>query len=190
MLSVFQAIDEELGRLIELAGDEATVIVFSGHGMGAQFHGRDLIPALLELWGMNAEENIEPGSAPEKRIFVRRSLVQWIKTTIPIQLQYVVKRLLPKAIEDAIICRVMGTKKLDPSVRASYVPNNRNYLLDARLDGVIVLRTCHSLTGCPIGSWRLKSLLNLLGQLQRTSLCLLSSLSQLFMLPQHFGREA
>ncbi len=124
MLSVFQAIDEELGRLIELAGDEATVIVFPGHGMGAQFHGRDLIPALLELWGMNAEENIEPGSAPEKRIFVRRSLVQWIKTTIPIQLQYVVKRLLPKAIEDAIICRVMGTKKLDPSVRASYVPNN------------------------------------------------------------------
>ena len=77
---------------------------------------------------------------------------------------------------------------LDPQ----WSPNGskRNYLLDARLDGVIVLRTCHSLTGCPIGSWRLKSLLNLLGQLQRTSLCLLSSLSQLFMLPQHFGREA
>jgi len=124
MLAVYQAIDAELGKLIESAGEEATVIVFSGHGMGAQFHGRDLVPPLLELWGMNGEKNIEPGSSPEQRIVVRRGLVQWIKETIPIQLQYVVKSLLPKVIEDAIICRVMGTKKLDPSVRASYVPNN------------------------------------------------------------------
>ncbi len=50
---IYQAVDVELGRLIDEAGPETHVIVFSGHGMAPQFHGRDLIPALLDLWGLS-----------------------------------------------------------------------------------------------------------------------------------------
>ena len=38
--------------------------------------------------------------------------------------QYAVKKILPKKIEDALVCRFMGANKLDADARAFYVPNN------------------------------------------------------------------
>lgn len=121
---VYRAIDAEIAGLLAFAGPETHVIVFSGHGMTGQYHGRDMLPHLLEMWGLDGPRNIEPDPANEKDVTVKRGLVQALKETVPIQLQYVVKSLLPKAIEDAIICRVMGSKKLDPEARINYVPNN------------------------------------------------------------------
>jgi len=124
MADVYAAVDEEIGRTLELAGPDTHVLVFSGHGMGPQYHGRDLIPTLLRVWGLKGLENVEPDPSNEKRIRVRRGLVQWAKETVPVHWQYAIKNALPKPLEDAIVCRVMGSKKLDPTARVNYVPNN------------------------------------------------------------------
>lgn len=124
MADVYEAIDHEIGSLLELVGRETPVVIFSGHGMAPQFHGRDLTPTLLKLWGLDGPRNLDPDPAQEREIRVRPGLVQWLKETVPIQLQYMVKAALPKSIESAVVARVMGSKHLDPNARVNYVPNN------------------------------------------------------------------
>ena len=124
MLAVYQAVDRGVGRLAEAAGAGTDIVVFTGHGMRAQYHGRDLLPILLEMWGMAAAENVELDPAAERRIAYKRSWLRYIKDTVPIRWQYVVKKLLPAKIERAIICRLMGAEKVPSDWRAFYVPNN------------------------------------------------------------------
>ena len=124
MADIYAAIDEEIGTLLAMIGRETPVVIFSGHGMAPQFHGRDLTPSLLRMWGMDQPENTPPDPANEQEIVVKPGLVQWLKEAVPIQLQYMVKAALPKSIESAVVARVMGSKHLDPTARVNYVPNN------------------------------------------------------------------
>jgi predicted AlkP superfamily phosphohydrolase/phosphomutase len=121
---VYQSIDGAIGALIEAAGPETEVIVFSGHGMRPQYHGRELLPALLEMWGMLGNENVVPDPAQQGRVRVRRSLARRLRDRIPMPWQYAVKKLLPARLEHYLICRFMGAEKLDPNARAVYIPNN------------------------------------------------------------------
>jgi len=124
MADVYAAVDEEIGSLLALVGRETPVVIFSGHGMAPQFHGRDLVAQLLSMWGMDRPENTPPDPSTERRVEVKPGFVQWLKEAVPIQLQYVVKSLLPKRLESAVVARVMGSKSLDPNARVNYVPNN------------------------------------------------------------------
>lgn len=124
MLDVYAAVDDEIGGLLERADDSTTVIVFSGHGMAPQYHGRDLLPTLLHIWGLDGPTNNAPDPSAERRYEIERGLVETLKETVPIQLQYAVKSVLPKKLGDAITCRVMGSKNLNSRARLNYVPNN------------------------------------------------------------------
>ena len=124
MRQVYQAVDRGVGRLVEAAGAETSVVIFSGHGMRAQYHGRDLLPILLEMWGMAARENVEPDPSRERHVAWKKSWVRALKDNVPIQWQYAVKKMLPSKLENAIICRVMGAERLPMTWRAFYVPNN------------------------------------------------------------------
>jgi predicted AlkP superfamily phosphohydrolase/phosphomutase len=121
---VYQAIDGAIGALIEAAGPQTQVIVFSGHGMRPQYHGRELLPALLQMWGMQADENVQPDLSRRRRVVVRKSLSKRLRERIPMPWQYAVKKMLPAAIENYLVCRFMGAEKLDPNARAVYIPNN------------------------------------------------------------------
>ena len=124
MRDVYQAVDEAVGSLVEAAGPECVAVVFSGHGMQPQYHGRELLPKLLELWGMKGPSNVEPNPGRERQVKVGRSLVRTLKEAVPMPWQYAVKKILPKKIEEALVCRFMGANKLDVDARAFYVPNN------------------------------------------------------------------
>ena len=124
MREIYREVDRGIGQLIEAAGDNTHVIVFSGHGMRPQYHGRDLLPILLKMWGMAQAQNVEPDPAREHRVVRKKSWLRRLKDNVPIQWQYTVKRMLPPRIEQAIICRVMGAEKLPADWRAFYVPNN------------------------------------------------------------------
>jgi predicted AlkP superfamily phosphohydrolase/phosphomutase len=121
---VYQAIDSSIGALVEAAGPDTDVIVFSGHGMRPQYHGRELLPALLEMWGMLAAENTPPDPSRRQRVDVRMSLTRRLREMIPMPWQYAVKKMLPAQLEHYLICRFMGAEKLDPNARAVYIPNN------------------------------------------------------------------
>ncbi len=121
---VYEAVDRAIGAMVEAAGPGTQVLLFSGHGMRPQYHGRDLIPSLLKMWGMLGEANIPPDPAAEQELRVHRSLLKRIRDKIPMPWQYAVKSLLPKPIERYLVCKFMGVEKLNPSARAVYVPNN------------------------------------------------------------------
>jgi predicted AlkP superfamily phosphohydrolase/phosphomutase len=121
---VYQAVDAAIGSLLEAAGPQTAVIVFSGHGMRPQYHGRELLPALLKMWGMLQDDNIAPDLSRRERVHVRKSLTKRLRDKIPMPWQYAVKKLLPAPIENYLVCRFMGAEKLDPNARAVYIPNN------------------------------------------------------------------
>lgn len=124
MREVYGEVDRSIEQLIQAAGENTHVVIFSGHGMRAQYHARDLLPELLRMWGMAHPRNIEPDPAQERRVVWKRSWLRLIKDTVPIHWQYAVKNLLPTTIANAIVCRVMGTEKLPADWRAYCVPNN------------------------------------------------------------------
>jgi len=121
---IYQAVDTAIGTLLEVAGPQTGVIVFSGHGMRPQYHGRELLPALLEMWGMLGDENVAPDPSRRQRVMVRKSLGKRLREKIPMPWQYAVKKMLPAPIEHYLICRFMGAERLDPNARAVYIPNN------------------------------------------------------------------
>ena len=124
MRDIYQAVDRGVGRLVDAVGLETSIVLFSGHGMRAHYHGRDLLPILLEMWGMAGAENIDPDPSRERHVAWKKSWLRTLKDNVPIQWQYAVKKMLPSKLENAIICRVMGTERLPTTWRAFYVPNN------------------------------------------------------------------
>jgi predicted AlkP superfamily phosphohydrolase/phosphomutase len=111
MRETYREVDRGIGRLIEAAGEDTHVMIFSAHGMRAQYHGRDLLPILLKMWGMAEARNIEPDAARERSVVWKKSLLRRLRNKVPIQWQYAVKKMLPSKIENAIVCLVMGAEK-------------------------------------------------------------------------------
>ncbi len=55
----YEAIDTVLGRLIEAAGPDTGVVLFTSHGMGGYVAGYQHLPRLLEAWGYGAFSRME-----------------------------------------------------------------------------------------------------------------------------------
>jgi predicted AlkP superfamily phosphohydrolase/phosphomutase len=121
---IYAAVDRAVGDLVDAAGPLTQVIVFSSHGMRPQYHGRDLLPALLRLWGMHAPHNTPPDAARERSRVVRQPLLKAMREAVPLPLQYVVKRCLPAPLERSLLTRLVGTLRLEVEARAFYVPNH------------------------------------------------------------------
>lgn len=121
---IYAAVDRAVGDLVDAAGPPTQVIVFSSHGMRPQYHGRDLLPALLRLWGMHAPHNTPPDAARERRRLVHQPLLKVMREAVPLPLQYVVKRCLPASLQRSLLARLIGTLRLEVEARAFYVPNN------------------------------------------------------------------
>ncbi len=122
--AVYAAVDDAIGALIAAAGPDARVVLFSSQGMRPQYHGRDLIPSLLRLWGMHEPRDRPPDPAREARLTARRPLLKSLREAVPLPLQYMVKRRLPQALGEALLIRFMGAIALDVAARAYQVPNN------------------------------------------------------------------
>lgn len=124
MRDVYQAVDRAIGDLVATAGDDTCVVICSGHGMQPEYHGRDLLPTLLEWWGMRGPDNIVPDRARERTVVVRPPLMNALRQAVPLRWQYAAKGLLPRPIVDELTCRFVGVQQLDVRARAFYVPNN------------------------------------------------------------------
>lgn len=120
---VYAAVDAAVGDLIAAAGAGARVVLFSSQGMRPQYHGRDLVPALLRRWGMH-EARDRPPAAREVSGPARQPLLKTLREAVPLPLQYAVKRRLPQPLAERLLCRFMGAMTLEVGARAFQVPNN------------------------------------------------------------------
>jgi predicted AlkP superfamily phosphohydrolase/phosphomutase len=121
---VYQAVDRALGDLIEAAGPGTRVVVCSGHGMQPEYHARELVPALLRRWGMRGPANVLPDPRRERTETVSRPVLARLREAVPLRWQYAVKHALPTPIASELVCRFMGSLRLDVGARAFAVPNN------------------------------------------------------------------
>ncbi|MGH7785723.1 MAG: alkaline phosphatase family protein [Candidatus Binatia bacterium] len=121
---IYAAVDAAIGTLLDAAGPDTRVVLVSTQGMRPQYHGRDLVPALLRLWGMHEARNRAPDPGREPRCRVRRPWLQTVREAVPLPWQYVVRRHLPRGLSEALLCRFMGVMELDVAARAYQAPNN------------------------------------------------------------------
>ena len=119
--SVYQAIDRELGQILELAGPDTRCLVLSGHGMGPIWHASWNLQEILDGLGfgkIGAPARIEDDHVAHANPW------RFIKKVVPGRLQYAIKAMLPAAIQNELIFRwYAGPRKWD-GCRAIAVPNN------------------------------------------------------------------
>ncbi len=62
MQAVYQAIDQELGKMLDLAGPGTRCMIFSGHGMGPIWHASWNLQEILDLAGLRKDRSAAPGA--------------------------------------------------------------------------------------------------------------------------------
>lgn len=91
---IYIACDKAIGRLLETAGDDVTVLVYSLHGMGENSCRSELLPEMLAAILADAEPR-RPASLT-KRIAAR------LRSLVPVMLRNTIKSHLPMAVQDKL----------------------------------------------------------------------------------------
>jgi predicted AlkP superfamily phosphohydrolase/phosphomutase len=89
---VYRTCDDAVGRLVEAAGEDATVLVFSLHGMGPNTSRVEILPAMLHA----ALEGRAPRE-PELRPTLQR-----LRRVLPLELRHRLKHSLPRPWQDRL----------------------------------------------------------------------------------------
>jgi predicted AlkP superfamily phosphohydrolase/phosphomutase len=91
---VYVACDRAIGDLVEAAGKDAAVMVFSLHGMGPNTDRTSILPEML------ARILDDPYS--EKKFVRKKRFSERLRGLLPIELRARIKKLLPQAIQDKL----------------------------------------------------------------------------------------
>ena len=91
---VYVGIDKALGRLVDAAGEDATVVVFGLIGMDHNTSRTDLLPAMLARI-LSDDPRASPGHE-------KIGLAKWLRRAVPIEWRHAVKAALPLTIQDRL----------------------------------------------------------------------------------------
>jgi len=117
---VYQAIDSEIGKIIEAAGNGVRVYVFSPNGMGPLYHASWNLPEMLDYVGEHrAGMN---GSAPRRR--GKSNFWRKLRMAVPGTVQEATRSMLPKRFQDELVFRYYRGNQQWSGRRAFAVPNN------------------------------------------------------------------
>ena len=118
----YQAIDREIGEMLEIAGESTRTFVFAPHGMGPLSHASWNLNEILDRLGYGLP--VGPSKAEHKP---RRGKINpWriVKAVVPSRLQYAIKDRLPKSLQDQLLFRWYSGAETLSGRRAFAVPNN------------------------------------------------------------------
>ena len=118
LLTVYQAIDAEIGAAVEQAGTAVTTLVFGAHGMGPLYHATWNLQEILDLLGYGASS---PGS-PRVRTGGFNPY-RMLRVGLPGALQYRLKSVLPKRLQDDLVSIWYTGSRKWTGMRAFAVPN-------------------------------------------------------------------
>jgi predicted AlkP superfamily phosphohydrolase/phosphomutase len=119
---VYVACDTAVGRLVEAAGDDVTVLVFSLHGMGLNTSRAELV--LPKMLG-----RVLAGARPTARVKEQGTALEGLRRRIPIEWRSSVRRRLPAAWQDRITA-FWRTGRIDWTVTRAFcqVADAQGYL--------------------------------------------------------------
>lgn len=118
---VYAAVDDAVGAVLEVAGDDALALVVAGHGMGALRHASWNLPQMLDLlgYGRRPARRADAGRPPSDTQFWRT-----LKQRVPGWLQYGIKERLPERWQDELLFRWYAGDRAWSGCRAFAIPNN------------------------------------------------------------------
>jgi predicted AlkP superfamily phosphohydrolase/phosphomutase len=118
LLEVYQAIDREVGLVLEQAGSEVTTFVFAAHGMGPLYHATWNLQEILDLLGYGARPQVAANNRDG-----RLNPYRMLRVALPGWLQYRIKSMLPKRLQDYLVFNWYGGSRDWARTRAFAVPN-------------------------------------------------------------------
>lgn len=98
MRRAYVAIDHEIGRLVELAGD-ADIVVFSGHGMSHWYGAQFLLHDILVKLGASAARPVAPRTA--KRQLLNSARAVW--RALPMPIRQAIKRFRGRTVAPPVV---------------------------------------------------------------------------------------
>jgi predicted AlkP superfamily phosphohydrolase/phosphomutase len=124
LLSIYQATDHAIARVLDQVGDDTLVITFALHGMGPNPGWSDLVPEILE-----AAHHSSTGQVPSKGLLYalrRRLPMQWIRPLI---------ERLPMSVTDRLVS-LWSARMFDWTVTTQFpVPMDHAGYLRINLQG-------------------------------------------------------
>lgn len=122
---VYAAVDRAIGELLAAAGDGATVLIFSGDGMGPNFSGCHHIPPMLSRMGLLRAP--EAGGKP--------GLAKRLRQMIPLTVRESITRCLPKHRRHSLATGWMNSGIDWSGTKAFLVPNSNEAYVRLNLAG-------------------------------------------------------
>jgi len=107
--SVYQALDQGIGKILERIDEETTVFVVSGDGLGPNHSGWHLLPEVLERLGYFATAGQKQPAAAEEASQdsgAKKDLVKMVRDLLPVGFRKALARRLPTGLRDALAKRV------------------------------------------------------------------------------------
>ena len=131
---IYAGLDSAIGKLIEAAGPDVTVMVVSGDGMGPNYSASHLLPDMLKemkLAGPGQEAGKDDDAAPAKQSFASR-----LRNLVPKSFRSAVSRhLLPRSINEKLSLH-WKTADIDwASTRAFVIDNANEGFVRVNLEG-------------------------------------------------------
>ena len=109
---VYIAMDKAIGKIVEGVGEDTTVFIVSGDGIGPNHSGSHILQDLLTRMGllnnMNADtpDEGEGSSGTEKKRRGKSDALQMIRNMIPQNLRaFISRKLLPKSVNEKLYLR-------------------------------------------------------------------------------------
>ncbi|MGA0706406.1 MAG: alkaline phosphatase family protein [Steroidobacteraceae bacterium] len=132
MREVYTAVDEAIGQLISQAGPGTTVMVTSPDGMGANYSGCQLMPALLHRMGLLHGPGLDGGST---RGPAKGGLLQALRGAIPLEFRQAVTRCLPRRYRYQLSMKWANSAVDWQRSRVYCIPNSNEAYFRANLEG-------------------------------------------------------
>lgn len=120
--TAYQAVDKQVGEMVNLAGPGARCLVFSGHGMGPMNHASWNLQEMLDRLGFGNTAAKARGGED----MGARNPWRLLQMLLPGRFQYAVRARLPRRLRDELIFRWYAGPRDWAGCRAIAVPNNES----------------------------------------------------------------
>lgn len=129
---VYAAVDRAIGEILAEIGDDTTVLVCSGDGMGPNYSGAHLVPELLHQLELLVSANVGRRAEVDRP---KQGLAQALRGMIPLSVRQSITRCLPRRARHELSMKWMNSGTDWSRTSAFCIPNSNEAYIRLNLEG-------------------------------------------------------